>query len=732
MSVFAISAATIIMVGGVIALWFASRARAPSIPLTKANDDAEVPLNWLPVLSAQALIARTGIETLLVQLRRETQSEASNFDAYFRPLIETFLETVQLVPASESHHHAQPGGLIVHTIEVAVEALRQRQQMMLPLGAKPEDIARLRHRWTYGLLTAALLHDIGKPLADLKIRYYNHNAVTDDGSEWNPLSGSLAACGAKYYTVDFLDSKDRDYSAHQRVAMMLLPRCVPREALQWLTEDAVVMRELTDYLSAGTDTGTIAGIIKAADKASVKLNLLTGPRTRFASARTVPLIERLMEALRRMLAEGGTLPLNRNGAAGWVYQGEIYFVARRLVEEVRNYLRANESGLGIPGEDKNDRIFDVWQDYGAVVIDESTGRSVWQVSIEGFSGETFKIDRMSVLRFPLATLFDDPEKYPKAFIGRVNIVDGSGTAPTASHETPAPLAEPSTPPASIAPTGPAASPLEDEGYGEIPADPMLQAKSRSTAAPVAKPRIPLMEVKDLSALPKALRAEAEKEDEKQFLDEDDDAAPVRARSLRVVKDVQNTVAPIAVAAVETTLPTPDALPDVPVVPHYPEPTPLHPQPPKVAKVPTELAMEILYWLREGLVSGALVHNVKDGVVHFVDEGLLLVSPRFFRSFATQKLGADGGEALVELEKQAQRALVAAGWTLKAKNNQNIIPYAVASTTKVLNGMVIAKAFANAHIVEIGYTNQHLKRIEPVGKPVAAPVIPTLKATNKRG
>jgi hypothetical protein len=110
--------------------------------------------------------------------------------------------------------------------------------------------------------------------------------------------------------------------------------------------------------------------------------LLTGPRQRFASARTAPLIERLMEALRRMLADGAWLPLNRDGAAGWVADDAVWFVSKRLADEVRRFLLA-QGDHAVPGEDKNDRLFDVWQEYGAVVPNPCTGGAIWRARVEG-------------------------------------------------------------------------------------------------------------------------------------------------------------------------------------------------------------------------------------------------------------------------------------------------------------------------------------------------------------
>lgn len=104
-----------------------------------------------------------------------------------------------MLPASESHHHAQPGGLLIHLFEVLNHALGIRTSYTLPRGVPPEDIHKLQHLWTYGVFVGALLHDIGKPMADLQITARaGHRSWP-----WHPLSGSLVEGGAETYRVAF-------------------------------------------------------------------------------------------------------------------------------------------------------------------------------------------------------------------------------------------------------------------------------------------------------------------------------------------------------------------------------------------------------------------------------------------------------------------------------------------------------------------------------------------------
>ena len=44
--------------------------------------------------------------------------------------------------------------------------MRLRRGILLPEGATAETLAQYQDRWTYGVLAAALIHDLGKPAID--------------------------------------------------------------------------------------------------------------------------------------------------------------------------------------------------------------------------------------------------------------------------------------------------------------------------------------------------------------------------------------------------------------------------------------------------------------------------------------------------------------------------------------------------------------------------------------
>lgn len=100
---------------------------------------------------------------------------------------------------------------------------------MLPAAAVPEDQAKLQDLWTYACVTAALLHDLGKPVTDQRIMLYN-----DQGracGAWSPLKGSMRT-GASY-SIEF--NAKRIYRQHERVPPLLAHHLVPPNGLAWIS-----------------------------------------------------------------------------------------------------------------------------------------------------------------------------------------------------------------------------------------------------------------------------------------------------------------------------------------------------------------------------------------------------------------------------------------------------------------------------------------------------------------
>lgn len=686
--------------------------------------------NWCNVLSGEHLLQHCHAQPTLEAILRQTRLSPNVFDRDLRTALVAYAGFVQLAPASESHHHAHPGGLLAHTLEVLLGATTLRNGYLLPLGAPTELIDRQRDHWTYAVFLAALLHDIGKIMTDLRITARDTPQAT--ARRWLPMSGPLTQSHATEYQIGFAPTHERDYLAHKKLALVLLQAVAPPNALAFLGRENTVLESVTAFLGGDAEPGTpafegakmLAEIIKKADQQSVAHNLQHGPRDRFATASAVPLFERLMSTIRQLLAQGTVLPLNRDGAAGWVFDGAIYFVAKRLADTIRDQLQKAEGGSeGIPGPSKNDRLFDTWQDYGAIDLNPITGQAIWHVTVEG---EGYA-HGLAMLRFPLHRLYgDDPARYPPPMTGRITLVDKAGKGSAKAGPAPGqgaianpdgtaprhddaqlPLVLPSDPgsPASRSPTDRARQGEPDdliEADEPVPAMPLMpppvmagppalaRSVGRSSGKEIQAPRPPKpAERKKLAQLdvkpPKTSSASAVPP-----------AAPVTSAPAKpspkgnpvptanhsadepgdlldeadAVRGSRRKVKPTGTAA-ERQAVAPYAVP------------------PKLASEtvePTPLAVAFIEWVQHGLASGNLTYNEPGSPVHFLPAGMALVSPRIFRDYA-ESVGEENSNAV-------QQQVIAAGWNIKAAGNSNILHFAVVKRDGVRAGKLSAVVIAH--------------------------------------
>jgi integrating conjugative element relaxase (TIGR03760 family) len=680
-------AAGVLGAGGLLAAWRVARGQdntnsGPAGGRVFTSSLESGGRRLLEVQPGDKLIDQLKVRPLIDGCRDRMGFDYAVFQRDCQPVIRLAAEWAQMLPASEAHHHAQPGGLTTHMLETAFHALRFRQGYLLPVGAEPEEIPARKHRWTYAVFLAAIVHDIGRPIADLDVRVFRANKSC---GKWHPLAGSMVDQGHTHYTVDF--ELTRDYGLHKKLPIVLFQRLVPAHVLSWLAEDTQLMSELSSYLSGDDDyRGVLREIVTLADSESVKLNLLQGPRTRFASARTVPLIERLMQALRLMLGEG-RLSLNRAGSHGWVYDGKVWFVSKRLADEVRQFLTERESGDGIPGKDKNDRLFDTWQEYGALIPTEDN-RAVWQVTVSLEDGWE---QTLTVLCFPLDKLYQSPASYPEPMKGRITYGGALGQYSESSGSSGSESGSeigPETAPDHLLPNDTGTASETTLVTAESPRPwPAPETTANESLAAEIPPKARASSLPPLRPPAPATIVGARQEGgDQEFLSEDDSARHL----VKKRPPATATLKPVAPAG-QTTAPRLDGV---------------------RKKEPTGAALRFMRWVQEGLSDGSMAYNRADAMIHFVDVdageaganggsaesvGMMLVSPRIFRKFA-ELYGEEGDGTPSDrtggkLGTGIQRHVINAGWHLVTGDKKsNIQKYMVIGQSgegkKLISGVVI--------------------------------------------
>lgn len=418
---------------GLLGWWWRTRPTPDVMATVETSVRASwVPGDALPVLSGEALLKRSSYARLVQSILHKTGLSTENNERDIAPILHAYAQFVQMLPASESHHHAQPGGLLQHTLEVVDYALSYRRAYMLPVGAGAERVNELKHVWTSGVLLAALFHDLGKPMSDVRVVLYGPK-IARDGQLWHPIAGDMLLHKATHYTVVF--NETRRYDDHKALPLILMQRLVPRHVMAWMSsQDADMLSQLLKNLSDG-GSGILGELVKKADMESTRLNLLDGPRTRFVSAKEVPLISILDEALCRLI-QSGRLRFNVPGGHGFVWgaaaggEGDLLLVCPRIVDEVRKYLQEGlvAGSRGIPTD--NLIVYGTWMDYSRIrslpAASRSDGsaqpaRAVWRVEVEGIPTP------LTVIRFPRnsPSLQQLADVWPSEFQGEISAIAAS-------------------------------------------------------------------------------------------------------------------------------------------------------------------------------------------------------------------------------------------------------------------------------------------------------------------
>ena len=106
-------------------------------------------------------------------------------------------------------------------------------------------------------------------------------------------------------------------------------------------------------------------------------------------------------------------------------------------------------------------------------------------------------------------------------------------------------------------------------------------------------------------------------------------------------------------------------------------------------------MAFMAWVQRGVADGSLSYNESGALVHFVAEGLFLVSPGLFRAYADAHpatANADTGSTKEWPGKAVQKAVCGAGWNRKGPRNTSVLRYRVVSREgkpgTTLNGVVV--------------------------------------------
>lgn len=346
-------------------------------------------------LSAESLLAVSHRKKLIERIWQYTALSQLQFEQLYLEPIRRYATYVQQLPASESHHHAYPGGMLDHGLELVACSLKLRQSYLLPSGAAPEDQAAQADAWSAAIAYGALLHDVGKIAVDLQVEYQN-------GERWHPWHGPLNQ------PYRFRYHPDRDYQLHGAAAGLLYMQILSPGLLDWLSSYPVLWGHLLSLLADHYElAGTLGELVLQADRVSTAQNIGANP-TKALQAPKHSLQHHLLTGLRHLIKN--EFKLNQPGAAGWLTADHLWLVSKTATDRLRAYLLA-QSVDGIPSS--NIAMFDELQSHGLVDATPG-GKAVWSANVTDDDWQ----HRFTFLRLQPSLIWAD-EPRPDCFKGTV-------------------------------------------------------------------------------------------------------------------------------------------------------------------------------------------------------------------------------------------------------------------------------------------------------------------------
>ncbi|MGR5416520.1 MobH family relaxase [Vibrio diabolicus] len=292
----------------------------------------------IPILSTDVILSK--FDSYIREIRESSGLKFHEFDQYILPVITSVISRVNLLPASEYHHHSGPGGLICHLLDVTKRAVKRAQLSHFSSSTGNFHAGQRSVSFRVAaVILASVNHDIGKIATDMVV---SNGQQGDWKRTWCPLGNLPLEEWATENNVDevFVAWRKNRHNDHKQASVALSMMTIPAETWGWIShclEGQDICIELWNAISGSGDDNQVQAIVSQADSSSVKFNLsYQHPSWSLEPIRRATF--QLVQKFTMHLVSIGQWEVNQVGGVLWYIDHELYISWNRAVAELREHL----------------------------------------------------------------------------------------------------------------------------------------------------------------------------------------------------------------------------------------------------------------------------------------------------------------------------------------------------------------------------------------------------------
>lgn len=281
----------------------------------------------------------------ILQINEALGLPDDEFDRLMMPVIRNFASFVHLLPSSENHHHRGSGGALKHSLEVAFWSARAAEDVIFCMKGDPATRRKVEPLWRVATCIAGLLHDAGKPIADIEVR-------DQDGNRWHPLECHLYDW-LRNNRIEryFIEWREGRYKRHETFTQRAFDRIVPSEIVtHMMAHDRNIIYRISDAYYGLDDGNHISKIVSWADHESTRRDVAQDVELRTGSDFNygIPVHRHLFSAARRLIS-AGRWKVNEPGAKVWHCSEGTFLVWKHALTELIDEVK-KETGVNVRKE----------------------------------------------------------------------------------------------------------------------------------------------------------------------------------------------------------------------------------------------------------------------------------------------------------------------------------------------------------------------------------------------